>query len=278
MSHVEVFDRALHEAALAEDLGFHDVWVTEHHFIPFGINPSALAAAAFILGRTSRIRVGTAVTLAPLYHPIHLAEQAAVLDQLSGGRFDFGIGRGGYLRDFEVFGVDTARWDTEVAATMRVLLDAWSGEVAAEGPHVAFAPVRITPETRTKPHPPLFVASASPETLDLAAARGIPLMHYFAAPLEARLKVESAYTERVARSGWSQPFPEHIHTLICAVTHDERAMRQRLNENLDYSYSTTGHTSHSAAKATAALAANRRTPAPSPASRRTAPSSAIRRK
>jgi alkanesulfonate monooxygenase SsuD/methylene tetrahydromethanopterin reductase-like flavin-dependent oxidoreductase (luciferase family) len=50
--------------------------------------------------------------------------------------------------------------------------------------------------------------------------------------------VESAYTERVARSGWAQPFPEHIHTLICAVNDDERAMRQRLNENLDYSYST----------------------------------------
>src|SRR5262249_52270379 len=82
----EVFELVLEEARLAERLGYHDVWVTEHHFIPFGINPSALTLAAFLLGQTSRLRVGTAVTLAPLYHPLQLAEQAALLDQCSGGR------------------------------------------------------------------------------------------------------------------------------------------------------------------------------------------------
>lgn len=96
-THADVFALALAQAELAESLGYHDVWVTEHHFIPFGINANALTLAGFLLGRTNRLRVGTAVTLAPLYHPLQLAEQVAILDQVSGGRLDFGIGRGGYL-------------------------------------------------------------------------------------------------------------------------------------------------------------------------------------
>jgi alkanesulfonate monooxygenase SsuD/methylene tetrahydromethanopterin reductase-like flavin-dependent oxidoreductase (luciferase family) len=124
-SHDAVFELALAEADLAERLGYRDLWVTEHHFIPFGVNPSALAMASYLLGRTRWLRVGTAVTLAPLYHPLQLAEQAALLDQLSGGRFDFGIGRGGYLRDFVEFGIDLTRWDRE-ESTLDALADAWA--------------------------------------------------------------------------------------------------------------------------------------------------------
>ena len=97
LSHQEILDAAISYAEAAEQLGYHDVWVSEHHFIPFGICPSALTMAGFLLGRTRRLRVGTATTLVHLYHPLQLAEQAALLDQLSGRRFDFGIGRGGYL-------------------------------------------------------------------------------------------------------------------------------------------------------------------------------------
>ncbi|MEM7018265.1 MAG: LLM class flavin-dependent oxidoreductase [Pseudomonadota bacterium] len=86
----DVFQLTLEQAMLAEELGFHDLWLTEHHCIPFGINPSAITASAFLLGKTSRIRVGTAVTLSPLYHALEIAERTALLDQFSGGRFDLG--------------------------------------------------------------------------------------------------------------------------------------------------------------------------------------------
>lgn len=101
-----VFQKTLEQARLAETLGYHDLWVTEHHCIPFGINPSALTASAFLLGRTERIRVGMAVVLAPLYHPLVIAEQSALLDQFSGGRFDLGLGRGGYLLDYQLLELD----------------------------------------------------------------------------------------------------------------------------------------------------------------------------
>src|ERR1044071_3751281 len=75
----------LAQAQLAEDLDYDELWVTEHHFIRFGINPSALTTAGFLLGRTTRIHVGTSVVLSPLCHPVELAERTALLDQLSGG-------------------------------------------------------------------------------------------------------------------------------------------------------------------------------------------------
>ncbi len=239
MTHDEIYDQTLAEIDLAEALGYDDAWVTEHHFIPFGINSNALAAAAFLLGRTKRMRIGTAVTLAPQYHPIQLAEQAAILDQMSGGRFDFGIGRGGYVREFEVFGTDTARWDAEVGETARVLLDAWTAdEVASDSPHTGFTAVRVNPRPRTRPHPPLYLASSSPQGLEFAASNGLPAMHYFGAPLEGRLKTGAAYTEYARKHG-RDPLPvPHLHTMVSLVTGDESAARARLLDNLVYSYMT----------------------------------------
>ena len=227
-SHSEVFDLIVAETELAERLGYHDVWVTEHHFIPFGINSSAIALAAFLLGRTRRLRVGTAVTLAPLYHPLHLAEQAAILDQTSHGRFDFGIGRGGYLRELEVFARDIYRWDQEVHETIEVLLGAWTKDlVSSSNPYFPFEPVPITPKPFTDPHPPLFVGSVTPAGIESAARNGLPLLHYWASPLEARLAAESQH-----RKAGGDPEVRHVHSLIVVLCDDETDARQTLRHYL----------------------------------------------
>jgi alkanesulfonate monooxygenase SsuD/methylene tetrahydromethanopterin reductase-like flavin-dependent oxidoreductase (luciferase family) len=228
-----VFELALEQVQLAESLGLHDAWVTEHHFIPFGINSNALTLAAFLLGRTSRLRVGTAVTLAPQYHPLQLAEQVAILDQVSGGRLDFGIGRGGYLREFEAFGIDTARWSEEIEASADVLLDAWTkAEVSSERKWFPFSSVPLTPRPRTKPHPPLFLATSTPSGVACAARHRLPLLHYWGTPLAARLKVQDAY-----RSVSSAVAPaEHVHALIVIVSDDEGETRKRLRQHLGASF------------------------------------------
>ncbi|MFV0526504.1 MAG: LLM class flavin-dependent oxidoreductase, partial [Acidimicrobiales bacterium] len=174
-----VFEHTIEQTMLAERLGFREVWVTEHHFIPFGVNPSALTAAAFLLGHTKRIRVGTACVLAPLQRPVAIAEQAALLDQLSSGRFDLGIGRGGYLKDYEVLGIEIGRWDEEPITTARAALEAWTGVDLAREDHTT-GPSPLEPAVRSRPHPPLFLASSSPETVAFAAEHRLPLQHYFA--------------------------------------------------------------------------------------------------
>jgi alkanesulfonate monooxygenase SsuD/methylene tetrahydromethanopterin reductase-like flavin-dependent oxidoreductase (luciferase family) len=238
-SHEEIFDLTVSEAELAEELGYHSAWITEHHFIPFGVNSNALAAAAFLLGRTRRLRVGTAVTLAPQYHPVQLAEQAAVLDQLSRGRFDFGIGRGGYAREFEVFGVDTGRWEVEIENTARILLDRWTNEEASsDSDYTPFSPVRVNPRPRTRPHPPLHLATSSQPGFEFAARHGLPIMHYFGSPIESRISVDTNYREALIRNGRDQRSVSSLHTVICLITDDETAGRERLLENITYSYRT----------------------------------------
>lgn len=204
-----VFDLTLRQAVSAERLGYADVWVTEHHFIEFGINPSALTTASFLLGRTERVRVGTAVVLSPLRHPVELAEQAALLDQLSGGRFDLGLGRGGYRRDFEMLDIDMTRWDDEPRASVQRLLELWSGTRDTTA---------IQPPPHTRPHPPLLLATSSSPGITFAARNQLALQHYFATPVPQRLAVEAAYRE-IRPEG-----PAHLHTLIVIV--DDTAGRR----------------------------------------------------
>lgn len=222
--HAEVFDFAVRQAELAERCGYHDVWVSEHHFIPFGLNSNALALASFLLGRTKRLRVGTAVTLSPLYHPLQLAEQAAILDQASGGRFDFGLGRGGYLADFEAFGVDLSRWDEELDHTLETLAGAWDG------------PRPATPRPRSGPRPPVFAATTTPATVATAARLGAPLLHYFATPMAARAKVEALHAQH-ARGAMTP----HTHMLVALVADDEAAARAQLRQSLAESFQAGDH-------------------------------------
>ncbi|MEM9564430.1 MAG: LLM class flavin-dependent oxidoreductase [Actinomycetota bacterium] len=220
----------LEQAERAEALGFHDLWVTEHHFIPFGINPSALTTAAFLLGRTDRVRVGTAVTLSPLHHPIELAEKAALLDQLSGGRFDLGIGRGGYLKDYEVLGVDTARWDGEPMGSARTIIETWTDGDLVRPEHTT-GPSELQPPPLTRPHPPLFLATRSDDAIRFAAERELPLQHYFASPVEQRCQLEERYREANPDADVA-----HLHSVIVVVDDDEPKARRLLAEALTESF------------------------------------------
>jgi alkanesulfonate monooxygenase SsuD/methylene tetrahydromethanopterin reductase-like flavin-dependent oxidoreductase (luciferase family) len=127
-----VFQAALRYASTAEHSGFDDLWVTEHHSIPYGVNPSALTFAGHLLGRTTRVRVRTAVVLLPQLPPVFVAEQAALLDHLSGGRFDLGVGRGGPVADLLVAGRGFDDWAHGYWPAIDLLRRSWSGSAKAD--------------------------------------------------------------------------------------------------------------------------------------------------
>ncbi|MFV0309575.1 MAG: LLM class flavin-dependent oxidoreductase [Desertimonas sp.] len=222
-----VFDLTRRQARAADELGYHDLWVTEHHFIRFGLNPSPFAAAGFLLGMTERVRVGTAVVLSPLHHHVAVAEQASLLDQFSAGRFDLGVGRGGYVRDYDVYGIDTAAWDPEPELTLDAVLALWRG-----GPvHAAEPDVGIQPPVRAAGRPGLFVASSTEAAVKRAAVEGLALQHYFAVPVDGRVELEHRY-----RDAGGDPDAGHVHTLIVIVTDgDGTADRDRLRAALTQS-------------------------------------------
>lgn len=167
---------AAEAAVAAETAGFDDVWISEHHYLQRS-NPAAIPFAAFVLGRTQRVRVGTAVTLLPLHNPVHVAEQAALLDQLSNGRFDLGLGRGEATVDYEVMS-SLDHLDHGMPEALDLVMQSFAGTVAADSDLYRFRRVSPRPHPWTLPHPPVLVASEAEATLDLAARHGLACMFF----------------------------------------------------------------------------------------------------
>ncbi|MGI5357499.1 LLM class flavin-dependent oxidoreductase [Streptomyces sp. CA-252508] len=177
----ETLHRAVRSAEVAEETGLDSVWLAEHHFVPYGVCPSAVTLAALLLGRTRRIRVGTAVSVLPSVHPVALAEQTALLHITSGGRFTLGVGRGGPWVDLEVFGAGLEAYETGFPESLDLLLR-WLREprVAAEGPRHRFREVAVVPRPQElidgDPEPETIVACTSPRSVRLAAERCLPML------------------------------------------------------------------------------------------------------
>jgi alkanesulfonate monooxygenase SsuD/methylene tetrahydromethanopterin reductase-like flavin-dependent oxidoreductase (luciferase family) len=175
--HAAVLDTTVAAAVAAEEAGFDDVWVAEHHFMSYGLCPSAVTLAGYLLGATRRLVVGTAVSVLSTQHPVALAEQALLLDNVSGGRFRLGVGRGGPWQDLEVFGTGADAVGRNVAEALDLLLATLRGPtVAADGERFRFREVEVVPHPRTRPHPPVVLAVTTHAGIALAARRGLPML------------------------------------------------------------------------------------------------------
>ncbi|MFC7304774.1 LLM class flavin-dependent oxidoreductase [Streptomyces monticola] len=177
----EALHRAVRTAEVSEESGLDAVWLAEHHFVPYGVCPSAVTLAALLLGRTRRIRVGTAVSVLPTQHPVAIGEQTALLHLTSGGRFSLGVGRGGPWVDLEVFGKEVEAYEKGFPEALELLLR-WLSEpsVAAEGDQFTFRDVPVVPrpaEALGSPTgPEVIVACTSPASVRLAARHGLPML------------------------------------------------------------------------------------------------------
>ncbi|QJY49628.1 LLM class flavin-dependent oxidoreductase [Pseudonocardia broussonetiae] len=149
-------------AVAAEEAGFDSFWVTEHHGLPDGYLPSPLVLAAALSSVTSRIALGTGVLLAPLHHPVRLAEDAAVVDRLSSGRLLLGLGIGYAEHEYRNFGVDPATRGARLDALVTALRDAWTGE-PFDSPALGLSGVRVTP-TPTG-HLPVWIGGYAPNAV-----------------------------------------------------------------------------------------------------------------
>jgi alkanesulfonate monooxygenase SsuD/methylene tetrahydromethanopterin reductase-like flavin-dependent oxidoreductase (luciferase family) len=232
-SHGEVLDAVVEAAAAAERAGFDDVWFAEHHFMSYGVCPSAVTLAAYVLGQTRRIGVGTAVSVLSLHHPVALAEQAALLDQVSGGRFWLGVGRGGPWVDLEVFGTGLGRYETGFAEGLDLLVAALTRDrVGGTGPTFAFGEVPVVPRPRTSPHPPLVVACTSPGTAALAAARGLPMLLGLHAGDDHKREMTDCYASAVPKIPPGRPLPGHLAAVVAYVADSREEARRVLRGQL----------------------------------------------
>lgn len=172
------YQQILQQIELAEELGWECFWFTEHHFLLYGgpvPNPAMMMSAA--AARTSRIHLGSAISILPLHHPMQIAEDYAMVDVVSGGRLEFGIGLGNTAVDFKVYGIprDDSRERFHEAAD--IILTAWANErFSYEGKFWQFEDVAVYPKPAQRPHPSVWVAGHSPETLGWAGRHGFSIM------------------------------------------------------------------------------------------------------
>jgi alkanesulfonate monooxygenase SsuD/methylene tetrahydromethanopterin reductase-like flavin-dependent oxidoreductase (luciferase family) len=158
-------------ATVADEAGLSGFWVAEHHFHPGGVCPSPAVLLAAAAARTRRVRLGVLVSVLPFHEPVQVAEEYALLDQLSGGRLNMGVGSGYISLEFEGFGVDPAQKREMFDHHLRLILAAWKGEsVRADDPHGA--PVTLNVRPRQRPHPPVWIAVQRREAIPFVARWG----------------------------------------------------------------------------------------------------------
>jgi alkanesulfonate monooxygenase SsuD/methylene tetrahydromethanopterin reductase-like flavin-dependent oxidoreductase (luciferase family) len=199
-SAAEAFAQSFAQVDAAENWGLDAMWLAELHFAPErSVLASPLLLAAAIAQRTRRMKIGTAVQVLPLCHPLRLAEEVATVDQISDGRLIFGIGRSGFAHTYKTYGVDYAESRERFAETLEIVKRAFTEErFSHRGKYYAYENVRLAPKPLQTPWPEIRVAAASPDTYAEVAGLGHPI---FIAARTGNLS-ELAPMVKIYRDAW----------------------------------------------------------------------------
>jgi alkanesulfonate monooxygenase SsuD/methylene tetrahydromethanopterin reductase-like flavin-dependent oxidoreductase (luciferase family) len=162
----------------AEALGYDSTFVVEHHFTGFGQVSASLNLLTWVAANTKTLRLGTAVIVLPWHNPVLLAEQAATIDLLSGGRLEFGVGRGYRHNEFASFCIPMEEAEARFEESLALILKSWTSEerFSHHGKFWHFENIVVEPPTAQKPHPPIWMAAGSPDSIRKVARRGYKLL------------------------------------------------------------------------------------------------------
>ena len=169
----QLYNEIIDQIVWGEQNGFDDIWLSEHHFIEDGYSPALMPIAAAIASRTKKIHIGTSVVLLPFHNPVRLAEDAATVDVISGGRFELGVGVGYKVEEFESFAVSSKERGARTNEGLEIIRRLWEGETLTfEGKYYTVTKAKLTPEPIQQPLPPIWVGGFTPPALRRAAKYG----------------------------------------------------------------------------------------------------------
>jgi len=172
-----IYAMALERIVIMDQAGYDAVWLAEHHFSSFSVCPSVHMMGVMAAARTARLRIGTGVSLAPFYNPLRLAEEVALLDVLSGGRVNWGAGRGFERSEFKAFGIAGEESAARFHETVDIVLKAWSNDkLSYQGKYFSYDGVEVLPKPLQQPHPPVWMAASSLPAIEWAARKGFSIL------------------------------------------------------------------------------------------------------
>jgi alkanesulfonate monooxygenase SsuD/methylene tetrahydromethanopterin reductase-like flavin-dependent oxidoreductase (luciferase family) len=238
VSERDVIRQSLDQIATADEAGFDGVWLAEHHFYrQYSHCPSPEVMMGAITQRTKRMRIGHGVVLLPFKHPVMVAERVAMLDNLSDGRIDVGVGRGLSPREYEVFGGEIEESRGRVDEGLEIMRGCWGQKpFGFQGRFWSFPEVDVVPKPLQKPHPPLWTAAVTPETFSLAAERGLGVL---AGPFKPLFMVAEDRDRFVQRCQELNVDPRQLGfgmTLGVVVLDDHKRARQIAEQNIRWFY------------------------------------------
>jgi alkanesulfonate monooxygenase SsuD/methylene tetrahydromethanopterin reductase-like flavin-dependent oxidoreductase (luciferase family) len=203
-SQEEAFADSFAEIAAAEAWGLDAVWLAEIHMNPTrALVTAPLIVASAVAARTSHIKIGTAVQILPLGHPLRLAEETATIDQISGGRLIFGVGRSAFPRAYNAYGISYEESPQRFAECLEIIKKAWTEESAShQGRWYSFENFTLVPRPVQQPHPEIRIAASQHDTYAAIGALGYPLFSAVrASPLSELAHHTLAYREAWAEAG-----------------------------------------------------------------------------
>ena len=220
------YGHILDQIQLEEELGYDSVWFGEHHYAGYSFgSPAVIAMAA--AARTKRIRLGTGVSLIPLHNPIRLAEEYAMLDVLSQGRLEYGIGRGFLKYAHDIFGIDEDENVVRYREGADLIVKAWTadGPFSYQGKFWNLDDYTFFPQPLQQPHPPIYASGAvTPDSYRWAGSKGLHLATAFFIPDQERVRNGiRLYHEALREAGYSPAERDvaGVYQLYCGESNEE---------------------------------------------------------
>src|SRR5438094_826503 len=201
--HEDIIRGELEQIVWSEELGFDEIWLTEHHFINYGlsVDPATLAAAA--ASRTQRIRIGLAAAILPFHHPVRLAEQMALVDIISNGRLDVGVGRGNRPMEFRGYRVPQEESRDRFDEAVEIMRRAWTEErFSYDGRFFKVPEMSVIPKPVQRPHPPLYQVCVTKDGIENTALRGWPMLNsVLFGPVDQLIANRDIYVDTLKKAG-----------------------------------------------------------------------------
>jgi len=214
----QVFKEQLETLSAAEEAGFDYIWAPEHHFTEYGFCASPMLTLAAMATITKKARLGTGVVVLPFSDPVRVAEDGAMIDLMSDGRLDLGVGRGFQPGEFRGFGIDQTKSHEMFDEALQIIQTAWTRDtVAFRGKHYNIEEHEVRPKPLQRPHPPIWLAAVTAPSFEMAGVRGYNLLCTLVPGFHSALTPEFLETYRRAlRSKGHDPAQREIGA-VCMV-------------------------------------------------------------